>query len=539
MFLGVVSMIFFVHLPVKNLTLKSEMKRFLLSTGVFLLLAFALKAQAADVSESLTQVYKSAAARFYSFNYPSKNAAGNDVVLSSMLIAWNPASPSATDSIESLHIYSHYTITADKECPTSSTNLQDRMLFGMLVKGSYGSDRTCDYISRCIVIAPDYQGYGITRTQSHPYLAQELTARQVVDAVMYGMRLYQNLVDGGQALPVKTDFRSFAYGFSQGGAVTLAVQRYLEETTLDEDLHFRGSICGDGPYDLLATLRYYLQDNGDSYDATTRHRKGLCTMPMVIPMIIKGMLDTHPDMAEHTLGDYLSQQFLDTGIMDWLSSKSFSTGEISKKWYQQLQNGLDANGRHYSKEQMAELFYSPSANDVWAHLDKVFTSGLYEYLSDADNFSAVPSGKGDVWQDIHRALAANSVASGWEPRHRIQFVHSRGDMVVPYANYLAFTDAHSFYLDDQYRMDDSLTPADHSDVGTSFFLKLVAGNYGDYFKWVDEPAQTTDIRPTPNPSRNGGEIYDLSGRLVNSSTRQLVNSLKNGVYIVNGRKVVF
>ena len=136
-------------------------------------------------------------------------------------------------------------------------------------------------------------------------------------------------------------------------------------------------------------------------------------------------------------------------------------------------------------------------------------------------------------------MAANSVASGWEPRHRIQFVHSRGDMVVPYANYLAFTDAHSFYLDDQYRMDDSLTPADHSDVGTSFFLKLVAGNYGDYFKWVDEPAQTTDIRPTPNPSRNGGEIYDLSGRLVNSSTRQLVNSLKNGVYIVNGRKVVF
>ena len=532
-------MIIFVHLPMKNLTLKSEMKRFLLSIGVFLLFAFVMKAQMTAVSESLTQVYNTPYARFYSFNYPSKDAAGNDVVLSSMLIAWNPATPSATDSIESLHIYSHYTITSDKECPTSNSNLQDRLLFAMLVKASYASDPTTDFISRCIVIAPDYQGYGVTRSMSHPYLAQELTARQVVDAVMYGMRLYQKLVDGGQALPVKTDWRTFAYGYSQGGAVTLAVQRYLEETTLDEDLHFRGSICGDGPYDLMETLRYYLQDDGDSFDTTTRHRKGLCTMPMVIPMIIKGMLDTHPDMAEHTLGDYLSQQFLDTGIMDWLASKDFSTGEISKKWYQQLQNGLDANGRHYSPEQMAELFYSPSTNDVWGRLDKVFTPGLYEYLSNEDNFSTVPSEKGDVWQDIHRALADNNVASGWEPRHRIQFVHSRGDMVVPYANYLAFSDAHPFYLDNLYRIDDSLTPSDHTDVGTSFFLKLFAGAYGDYFKWVDEPVQTTGLRPTPNPSRNGGEVYDLSGRKANSKFKIQDSKLRKGIYIQNGRKVVF
>ena len=38
-------------------------------------------------------------------------------------------------------------------------------------------------------------------------------------------------------------------------------------------------------------------------------------------------------------------------------------------------------------------------------------------------------------------------------------------------------------------------------------------------------------RPTSDPSRNGGEVYDLSGRLV--------NSLKKGIYIVNGKKVAF
>ena len=507
------------------------MKRFLLSSSILLLFALILKAQVAEVSENLTQVYKSTSARFYSFNYPSKDATGQDVVLSSMLIAWSPITSSSTDSIESLHIYSHYTITADKECLTSSKNLQDRLLFGTLVKSSYGLDRTCNFISRCVIIAPDYQGYGVTRSQSHPYLAQELTAQQVMDGVKYGMELYRKLVAEKQALPFKSDWRTFAYGFSQGGAVTLAVQRYIEQNDLSEAMHFRGSICGDGPYDLIATLRYYLNDDGNSYDTSTDHRKGFSTMPMVIPMIIKGVLDTHPIMAGHTLQNYLSQQFLDTGIMDWLASKDFSTSEISKKWYQQLQNGLDVNGRHYSKEQMAELFYSPKSDEVWARLEKVFTSGLYEYLSNPDNFDVVPTEKGDAWQDVHHALADNNVVTGWEPQHRIQFVHSRGDMVVPYANYLAFCDAHPFDEGNIYRMDDSVTPSDHTNVGTTFFAKLVIGDYGDYFKWLDEPFDVTGVILTPSISQGDRAIYDLSGR-------RMQGAMGKGIYIVNGRKVV-
>ena len=41
----------------------------------------------------------------YVYNYPSKNAAGEDVVLSSALVAWSPEEPKETDSIETLHIY--------------------------------------------------------------------------------------------------------------------------------------------------------------------------------------------------------------------------------------------------------------------------------------------------------------------------------------------------------------------------------------------------------------------------------------------------
>ena len=123
------------------------------------------------MSENLTQVYKSSAARYYSFNDPSKNAAGED--------------------------------------------------------------------------------------------------GQVMDGVAYGLELYQKLVASNQALPFKSNWRTFAYGYSQGGAVALAVHRYIEQNDLSEELRFRGSICGDGPYDLIATLRYYLEDDGKSYDTST------------------------------------------------------------------------------------------------------------------------------------------------------------------------------------------------------------------------------------------------------------------------------
>lgn len=514
-----------------------NMKRFSLWMLAAILLCGTTKAQVAKVSDSLSVAYKSSDLVFYTFNYPSVNVAGEEVVLSSSLVAWMPEEPNEADSIESLHIYSHFTITADNECPTSDLNLKERVIFSLLAKGTYGLglDDDLNYISRCVIIAPDYEGYGVTKDVAHPYLAQELTARQVIDAVDYGLKLYQKHVSDKRALDFKSNWRSFGFGFSQGGAVSLAVQRYMEQHGLDEKWRYRGTIAGDGPYDLIATMRYYMEDDGNSYGQETDHRKGWNTMPMVVPMIIKGMLDTHPDMKGHKLEDYLSQQFLDTGIMEWLEEKELVINGIHEMWYDQLQNGLEANGRSYTKEQMAELFQSPKENRVWARLDKLFTKGFYDYLADVSNFNTVPTEKGDAFKDFHRALADNSVATGWEPKHRIQFVHSKGDMVVPYGNYLSFRDAHPGGEDDWYKIDDSVTPSDHIAVGTQFFLYLsTTGSYGEVFQWLDEGGSSTDIAEVKSESsqrwNNATVMYDLSGRRVLSP--------KKGVYILNGKKVI-
>ena len=436
---------------------------------------------------------------FYKFNYPSTNAAGEPITLSSLLAFWKPSGQMSNGVNNSVLINSHYTITADAQCPTHITNtlsadFPDYMLLSMLLSGSHDYSYQ-DLISKSVVIMPDYEGYGISVGSTHPYLAEALTAQQVVDGARCGLLVYQELVNSGNAPQLADDWRSFSVGYSQGGAVALAVQRHIEQNDLSEELRFRGTLCGDGPYDLITTLRYYMEDHGTSYGVTTDHTAGLATLPVVLPMILKGMIDSDPAMAGYQLTDYLTTDFLATGIMDWLGSKTVTNKQIATAWLQQLNNGTTTvNGTAYpapgTMSQMFSKHQVPTAlgigtEDVpWADLSKVFTQGFYNYLSDANNFNSVPTSPANAYQAMHRALAGNNVCTGWEPSHRIMFMHSQYDMVVPYGNYLAFRDAHPSGENDLYRVDNTFSDSDHQATGTEFLLYLY--QRGSYFHWIDE-----------------------------------------------------
>ena len=488
-------------------------------------------------SETLTEIKKMGECTVYAFNYPSVSATGEPTVLSSALFAWTPTERLETDCIESLHIYCHITITADYECLTSTSTegmSKEQALLQFLPGRQYTNlipDDEADYVGRCIVIAPDYEGYGVTKDVPHPYLSQRVTAQQVVDAVQYGLELYQREAAASETLlPMKSDWRSFCVGFSQGGAVSLATHREIEEQGLADELHFQGSLCGDGPYDLLETLRYYIEDDGTSYGVETAHRKGMVTLPVVVPLILKAMFETYPDMASYRIEDFLSQQLLDTGVLGWIDSKSFTTDEIAGKWYEQLQTGIVTDDYQYTPEQMAELFESPKEGKVWGKIDKMFTPAVYEYLSDANNFYAVPEEATVAPLALHRALADNSLITGWEPQHRIQFLHSKGDVIVPYGNYLAFRDAHPLTENNMFRVDDTFSESDHLEAGTTFLMTLLAmRNYGAYFNWLCEDSTTDTL--TPTLAQGDGAWYSLDGRKLNGKPT------KAGIYIIRGKKV--
>ncbi len=514
-----------------------------MKTRTILLLALLLTAGQrawAQASESLTFVSKSNWTSLYTFNYPSTNVQGEEVVLSAALIAWTPNDEKTDDCIESVHIFNHITITSDAERPsvTEGGSIERAAVMALTTRDYgpiWGEGEKAEYVGHCIIIAPDYEGYGITKDKAHPYLQQRLTAHQVIDGVNYGMKLYRKAVEENSGLlPIKDDFRSYAWGFSQGGSVALAIHRHIEENNLAGMLHFQGSICGDGPYDLISTVRYYFDDNGDSYGVTTEHRKGIVTLPIVMPLIIKGMCSGNAHLTPYGIEEFLSQQMIDTGVLDWIDSKELTTDDISKNWYQQVQNGLEKEGRQYTPAQMAELFETPKENVVWGRLEKMLTPACYEYLANPDNFVSVPTEATNAMQALHIALAENSTATGWTPQHRIKFYHSKNDMVVPYGNYQSFLTEHAALADNLFSIDDAFSTADHVDAGTEFFSGLaVLKKYGAAFNWLnDGPTSIQGVWLTDDSHSLNTGWYDLQGRRLSGKPTE------RGVYIKEGKKVV-
>ena len=419
----------------------------------------------------------------FKYDYPSVNADGNDVRLSAI-----GACPTigGCKEVRDVVIGTHITITANRECPSSTTKGFDTQDWGVLMSLAAGPKIKLGWKSNLfflgigmtgfgavtnklwlgltistemassepsnnynLVIMPDYEGYGISVSSAHPYLYQELTARQVIDATRYGIALY-NYSPATDAIrhPIRSNFRTISCGYSQGGSVALATHRFIEQNGLVDELHFVGSICGDGPYDPMATLMFYMEQ-----DLAGKPMK----MPVVLPLIVKGMLDSNPYMKFHKTTDYFTQEFLDTGIMKWLTDKQLNTDQIAALWKQMGQNGqttvFDSNGNAMMHDIMTPECYNYFKDIYLNNKDTYKTAGV-----------PMPSRRG-VNEDLHYALASNDMTEGWTPQHAILLFHSNSDNVVPYAN----AERAKAKFGDWAVLHTSKLGHDHVDSGTDFF----------------------------------------------------------------------
>ena len=423
-------------------------------------------------------------AKLYSYTYPSVDADGNKVTLSSLMaVPTRMLIENSTAKPNNLIIGCHVTITSNYECPTEYNKSGGTFSWmtdaGMLIDYTrYDAVRNpC-----CLVILPDYEGYGVSKNRAHPYLYQELTARQVVDAVRYGLALFKDNQGLFSFHDFEDDWKSVCIGYSQGGSVALATHRFIEENGLADELHFAGSVCGDGPYDPVAHLGYYMNDDGETYNGSsqrTQHEKATVSMPIVMPLILKGMCDRNPFMRQHQVSDYLTAKFLRTGVIDFINAKSedkkekqYSTGDINKAFRNMREHGKSysyyderqlpglAQGI-YTPYEMQEMLYKDDGDNVHGKLVQMMTEDAYGYFNALSQGSSVPSDRG-VMKDLHRALASNARVSGWTPSHRIAFYHSTYDTVVPYENLLSFIrhqDGLNYYFNSRQRSENAnVTP---------------------------------------------------------------------------------
>ena len=432
--------------------------------------------------------YSGVAYYLYTFNYPSIDKHGNRIILSSLM-----AFPYFTESnwndgyrFNNIVIGCHCTITSNKECPSlypsggffkSDVNMMQ--YYASWGKGFRKAKDDPAYYN--VLIMPDYEGYGVTKDRPHPYLYQELTARQVIDGVRYGIALFKQGRFTGKDESVSPQWaqrsdafrygKYFSIGASQGGSVAMAVQRFIEQNNLTEEFPFKGSICADGPYDPVATLKYYMKE-----DTGSGHEAGELTMPVAIALIIKGMLDTNPLMMKYKPTDFFTQLFLDTGILTIIADKQYPSLEMT----------TDDVKAHLKSLAKNEKYKNLLTSDGRANLKYVLTDRGWEYMTKLAKGEELPDY--EEMNDLISALESNNLTKGWTPQHPICLFHSMRDTVVPYPNCVNARDIfHSMvtlYLLDIYTSQDHIkacTDFMFNAWGTSPDIKFIRTlfNYGD------------------------------------------------------------
>ena len=231
-----------------------------------------------------------------------------------------------------------------------------------------------------LCILPDYIGLGSSASHPDLYLNEDVHGRTSVDALLA-------LLDYAEAknLPLKSDYKTTIIGYSQGGAVSLASLRRVQQ--LDEAtqsrLHLQKVFCGDGPYDLRATFESYMEDFENGKDIA---------LGSVIPTVINSMFNSYPDeMADINYEDFFTTWALSTGVPQAIRENSETVSDMMLKF---MNHSLD------------EILNMDYITNYPEHLNRLLG------LMDRQN-----------------------LCHGWTPKYPLKLLHCHPDGVVPFANY--------------------------------------------------------------------------------------------------------
>ena len=353
--------------------------------------------------------------RKITYLYPSTDIFGDSIILSAVAFwlgyfdngVWNDLKP------ENICLMEHYTITSDAEAPSNSYPLE------MFITGN------------TLTIMPDYIGYGITKEMPHPYLNHDVCAINSIDALTYGYALFNDKNKYG----ISTNWKLYLAGASQGAGNAVAVHKYLDtHLALATKWNFASTNCSSGPYSPVVTIDKYLADGKVAY-------------PVVFPLVIKTMFDSHPDiMKDFTEEMAYSQNYLAVKdeIDRMIAGKGHNTAAINQLFIDKVKKTVDAN--------LAD-------NEIY----------LTDILSPAMLDKQSP-----ICKALYQCLEKNDLIKGWTPIHPMILHYSPLDMVVPQENSLAILEA---FGDDIVILKQSSIPADHTTTCSLWMVELFSKGF--------------------------------------------------------------
>ena len=364
---------------------------------------------------------------YTSIRYKSIDHNGDPIMLSELVI-WPYNAILPNPYADNVFIGCHCTITSDFERPSNYDEQSILTDVGMLALRA-SSNMPLDSFEN-LLIMPDYQGYGASRDKIHPYLSQDLTARQALDGAKAGIAYYK------QRHKLENDWKTIATGYSQGGATAMAIQRYVEKNNLIEEFRYAGSVCGEGPYDPYTTLKYYVRTN-EVY------------MPVAVAFMIYAMCNVSPRlMGEYSPEDFLTEKFINSGIIEMIEAKNLMSDQIQDKlleysaefdkadettlcMYRSDDNG---NFLPYRKDtKNAHKWDTAVGKTSFAKTSDLLKEDAFAFFNDG----TLPEDKDrqKAMKAIEAALKDNVLHLDWKPALPIFLYHSIHDEVVTLENY--------------------------------------------------------------------------------------------------------
>lgn len=229
-----------------------------------------------------------------------------------------------------------------------------------------------------LVVCPDYEGFGVSVGNDHPYLCLDVQARQSTDAVLAAI----DYINAKRGIKMKGGYYLENYGYSQGGGVALAVQKYIETGLSAADkakLNLKKSSCGGGCYSMPLLFDLYFEEDDNEY-------------PAILPLTLLGFKTAYPEIMDGIeLSDILKDEFLATGIIDRIRSKEYTIDEL---------------------------------NDF---IEESYGTKLYSQMVRPEYFDKDSA----IRQAVDACLAQGDATVGWIPSVSVSLYHSAEDEIVP------------------------------------------------------------------------------------------------------------
>lgn len=231
-----------------------------------------------------------------------------------------------------------------------------------------------------LCILPDYIGLGSTSDHPDLYLNHEVHGRTSVDALIA-------LLDYAKAKKLSLDnsYKSYIVGYSQGGSVSLASLRRVQQLDMETQrrINLDKVYCGDGPYDLRRTFETYMED----YEQGKKMGLG-----SVIPLVINSMFNSYPsEVTDMRYEDFFTPWALSTGVPQAVKNNS--------------ENVID----------MMLKFNGKSLGDILN----------MEYITEHPDHLA----------KLLELMDRQNLCHGWQPQYKLKLLHGNPDGVVPFSNF--------------------------------------------------------------------------------------------------------